>query len=179
METIATELAAAGVATLRYQFPYIEQRRRIPDRPGVLTATVRAAVQAARGTFPDLPLLAGGKSLGARMTSTAAAEGPLEGVKGLVFLGFPLHAPGKPGTKRADHLAKVNVPMLFLEGTRDAFADLKLLRPVVKALGRRATLHLVETADHSFHVLKSVGKTDAEVLRELAQTVAEWAKGIC
>ena len=190
METLAAELGAAGVATLRYQFPYMEQRRHIPDRPGVLTATVRAAVQAARKAYPDLPLLAGGKSLGARMTSTAAAEEPFVaagstrarypgGVRGLVFFGFPLHAPGKPGTKRADHLAKVTVPMLFLEGTRDAFADLKLLRPVVKKLGRKATLHIVETADHSFHVLKSAGRSDAEVLRELAQTVAEWAKGIC
>ncbi len=175
METIATELAATGVATLRYQFPYMEQRRRMPDRPGVLTATVRAAVRTAKETFPELPLLAGGKSLGARMTSTAAAEEALEGVRGLVFFGFPLHAPGKPGTKRAEHLAKVGVPMLFLEGTRDAFADLRLLRPVIKKLGRKATLKVVETADHSFHVLKSAGKTDAEVLRELAQRVATFS----
>lgn len=179
MEAIANDLAAAGVATLRYQFPYMEQRRPMPDRPSVLTATVRAAVRTAREAFPELPLLAGGKSLGGRMTSTAAAEERLDAVRGLVFFGFPLHSPGKPGTKRADHLTKVTVPMLFLQGTRDAFADLALLRPVVEELGRKATLHVVEGADHSFHLLKSSGKTDAEGLRELTQTVASWTKAIC
>jgi len=164
------------VGTLRYQFPYMEQRRRVPDPPRVLTATVRSAVRTAREAFPDLPILAGGKSLGGRMTSTAAAEEPLDGVHGLVFFGFPLHPPGKPGTKRADHLARVSVPMLFLQGTRDAFADLGLLRPVVEKLGAKATLHVVDGADHSFHVLKRAGRTDADVSRELVQVVGAWAK---
>jgi predicted alpha/beta-hydrolase family hydrolase len=125
-----------------------------------------------------LPLFAGGKSMGGRMTSQAAAHPPLDGVRGLVFFGFPLHPPGRPGTKRADHLAKVTIPMLFLQGTRDALADLTLLRPVCAKLGSRATLHVVETADHSFHVLKSSGRTDEQVLRELAETAASWAEAI-
>jgi uncharacterized protein len=178
MGSLAEELADAGVATLRYQFPYMEERRRVPDAPAVLTATVRAAVQAGAEAAPGLPLLAGGKSMGGRMTSQAAAETPLDGVRGLVFFGFPLHPPGRPGTKRADHLAKVTAPMLFLQGTRDTFADLKLLRPVCAKLGSRATLHVIETADHSFHVLKSSGRNDAEVLRELAETVVSWADGV-
>jgi predicted alpha/beta-hydrolase family hydrolase len=176
MEKLANELAGAGVATLRYQFPYMEERRRVPDKPAVLTATVRAAVRAAAAL--ELPLLAGGKSMGGRMTSQAAAERPLNGVGGLVFFGFPLHPPKQPGTKRAEHLAKVTAPMLFLQGTRDEFAELKLLRPVCAKLGTQATLHVIETADHSFHVLKSSGRNDAEVLRELAETTASWA-GSC
>jgi len=179
LATLARELAEVGVATFRYQFPYMEQRRRVPDTPAVLTATVRAAVSAASQAAPDLPLFAGGKSLGGRMTSLAAAERPLEGVRGLVFFGFPLHPPNRPGTKRADHLPRVSVPMLFLQGTRDAFAELSLLRPICDGLGSCATLHIVETADHSFHVLKSSGKTDEEVLRELAQTVSSWAEKNC
>jgi uncharacterized protein len=179
---LAEELAGVGVATLRYQFPYMEERRRAPDAPAVLTATVAGAVQTAAKAAPDLPLLAGGKSMGGRMTSHAAAEhsmdGALDAVRGLVFFGFPLHPPGRSGTRRAEHLAKVTVPMLFLQGTRDTFADLKLLRPVCAKLGSRATLHVIETADHSFHVLKSSGRTDAEVLRELAESVASWADGI-
>ena len=178
MEMLAGELSKVGVATLRYQFPYMEERRRVPDAPGVLTATVAAAVRAAAEAGPSLPLLAGGKSMGGRMTSQAAAQHPLDGVRGLVFFGFPLHPPKLPGTKRADHLTKVTVPMLFLQGTRDTFADLKLIRPVCAKLGPRATLHVMETADHSFHVLKSSGRTDAEVLRELAETTASWAEGI-
>ena len=178
METAARELAAVGVATLRYQFPYLEQRRRAPDPPGVLAATVRAAVREAARVASGLPLLAGGKSLGGRMTSTAASEQPLEGVCGLVFFGFPLHPPNRPGSKRAEHLARVTVPMLFLQGTRDTLADLSLLRPVCETLGARATLHVVDTADHSFHVLKRSGKTDAEVLRGLAAAVAAWAERI-
>jgi len=178
MEMLADELAGVGVATLRYQFPYMEERRRAPDAPGVLTATVAAAVRAAAEAAPGLPLLAGGKSMGGRMTSQAAAQHPLDGVRGLVFFGFPLHAPKQPGTKRADHLMKVTVPMLFLQGTRDTFADLKLLRPVCAKLGARATLHVMETADHSFHVLKSSRKSDGEVLRELAETTASWAERI-
>src|SRR5713101_7348553 len=141
-------------------------------------ATVVAAVRAAAEAAPGLPLLAGGKSMGGRMTSQAAAEHPLDGVRGLVFCGFPLHPPGRPGTKRADHLAKVTAPMLFLQGTRDTFADLALLRPVCAKLGSRARLHIIETADHSFHVLKNSARTDAEALRELAETVASWADRI-
>lgn len=174
--TLVRELAAVGVATFRYQFPYIEQRRRIPDTPAVLTATVRAAVRAAAEAAPGMPLLVGGKSMGGRMTSLAASEQPLDGVQGLVFFGFPLHPPNRPGTKRADHLTRVNVPMLFLQGTRDQFADLNLLRPVCTKLGARVELHVVETADHSFHVRKNSGKTDADVLRTLAQAVATWAQ---
>ena len=178
MEMLASELAGVGVATLRYQFPYMEERRRVPDAPAVLMATVVAAVRAAAEAAPGLPLLAGSKSMGGRMTSQAAAQHPLDGVRGLVFFGFPLHPPKQPGTKRADHLAKVTVPMLFLQGTRDTFADLKLLRPVCAKLGSRATLHVMETADHSFHVLKSSGRSDGEVLRELAETTVSWAEGI-
>ena len=178
MEKLAGELACVGVATLRYQFPYMEKQRRVPDSPAILTAAVVAAVRAAAETVPGLALLAGGKSMGGRMTSQAAAQQPLDGVRGLVFFGFPLHPPNRPGTKRADHLAKVTVPMLFLQGTRDTFADLKLLRPVCAKLGSRATLHVIETADHSFHVLKSSGRSDAAVLRELAETVVSWAEGI-
>lgn len=181
LENLAMELALAGVATLRYQFPYIEQQRRVPDPPGVLTSVVRAAVRKATEVSPDLPVLAGGKSMGGRMTSLAAAGHPPEfkKVRGLVFFGFPLHPPGRPGTKRAEHLAQVALPMLFLQGTRDPFAELQLLRPVCANLGSRATLRVIETADHSFHVLKSSGKTDAEVLRELTQSVSIWAATIC
>src|SRR2546422_1537939 len=176
MEKLAGELAGVGVATLRYQFPYMEARRPAPDPPAVLTATVVAAVRAAAA--PGLTLLAGGKSMGGRMTSQAAAQRPLDGVRGLVFFGFPLHPPNQPGTKRADHLAKVAMPMLFLQGTRDTFADLELWRPVCTKLGSRATLHVIETADHSFHVLKKSGRGDPEVLRELAEEAASWAEGI-
>ncbi len=178
MEKLAGELACVGVATLRYQFPYMEKQRRVPDSPAILTATVVAAVRAAAEAVPGLALLAGGKSMGGRMTSQAAAQQPLDGVRGLVFFGFPLHPPNRPGTKRADHLAKVTVPMLFLQGTRDTLADLSLLRPVCANLGSRATLHLIEKADHSFRVLKSSGRSDAEVLRELAETVVSWAERI-
>jgi predicted alpha/beta-hydrolase family hydrolase len=177
MENLANELSAAGVATLRYQFPYMEERRRVPDAPAVLTSTVVAAVGAAAKAAPDLPLLAGGKSMGGRMTSQAVAQRPLDGVQGLVFFGFPLHPPKRPSTKRADHLAKVGVPMLFLQGTRDTLADLTLLEPVVERLGERATLRVIEHADHSFHVLKRSGRTDEQVLDELASAVAEWREG--
>ncbi len=176
--TLANELASVGIATLRYQFPYMEQRRRVPDSPAVLTATVAAAVRAAVEAAAGLPLLAGGKSMGGRMSSQAAAQRPLNGVRGLVFFGFPLHPPNRPGTKRADHLTQVGVPMLFLQGTRDTLADLKLLRPICDELGSRATLHIIEGADHSFHMLKSSGKTDTDVMRELARTTAAWAERI-
>ena len=178
LEALAQELAAVHVATLRYQFPYMEHRRKVPDVPNVLTATVRAAVRTAVEQAPDLPLFAGGKSMGGRMTSQAAAQQPLDNVRGLAFVGFPLHPPGRPGTERAEHLARVNVPMLFLQGTRDQFAHLDLLRPQCSNLGPRASLHVVEGADHSFHVLKSSGTTDAKVMTGLAQTVASWAKTI-
>jgi len=180
LERLALELAAVGIATLRYQFPYMERRRRAPDPPEVLTSVVRAAVLTANEMSPDLPVLAGGKSMGGRMTSQAAAGNPQEfkNVEGLVFFGFPLHPPGRPGVKRAEHLAHVTLPMLFLQGTRDQFSELKLLRPICATLGSRATLREIETADHSFHVLKSSGRTDAEVLRELAETTVSWAEGI-
>src|SRR5881275_61393 len=175
LETIAQRLAERAIATLRYQFPYMEQRARRPDPPAVAEAAVRAAVQEAARAAPGLPLVAGGKSFGGRMTSTAQTEEPLPGVRGLVFLGFPLHPPGRPADARAEHLAQVQIPMLFLQGTRDDFADLKLLQPVVKRLGERATLHLVEGGDHSFHVLKRSGRTDADVMGELVGAIADWA----
>ena len=178
MEKLSADLAARGIATFRYQFPYMEQRRRVPDAPAVLIAAVVSAVRAAEQAAPDLPLLAGGKSMGGRMTSQAAAQHPLDGVEGLVFFGFPLHPPNRPGTKRADHFVKITLPMLFLQGTRDTLADLRLLRPICTKLGARATLHIIETADHSFHVLKSSGKTDADVFHELAETTVSWAKGL-
>jgi len=156
----------------------MEERRRVPDSPSVATATVASAVRAAAKVVDGLPLFAGGKSFGGRMSSQAASQGLLDGVKGLAFFGFPLHPPNKPGTKRAEHLARVQIPMLFLQGTRDTLADLKLLRPICADLGARATLHTIETADHSFHVLKSSGKTDADVLRELAQTTSRWAENL-
>lgn len=175
LEKLVAELAGAGMGTLRYQFPYMEERRRVPDRPESLLSTVAAAVRLATETAPGLPLLAGGKSMGGRMTSQAAAENLLGPVKGLVFFGFPLHPPNRPSTKRAEHLARVGVPMLFLQGTRDTLADLTLLRPVCAKLGTTATLHIIPEADHSFHVLKKSGKTDAEVMTELAETTATWA----
>jgi uncharacterized protein len=176
MESLATELAAVRVATLRFQFPYFEQKRKIPDRPPVLTATILAAAQTAAKAAPDLPLFAGGKSLGGRMTSLAAAQQKLAHVRGLVFFGFPLHPPNQPGTKRAEHLRDIKQAMLFFQGTRDPFADLKLLRPICASLGARATLHVTETADHSFHVLKSSGRTDTAVLQELAQITSIWTQ---
>ena len=176
METLAAGLAAVDIATLRYQFPYMEQRRGRPDPPTTLVATVAAALQTALKSAPGLPILAGGKSMGGRMTSQAAAQRLLPDVRGLVFFGFPLHPPKAPGTKRADHLPKVPVPMLFLQGTRDTLADLTLLRTVIKKLGSLATLHVIESADHSFHVLKRSGKTDEAVLAELAQTTASWCE---
>ena len=178
LETISQRLAEQEIATLRYQFPYMEQRARRPDPPAVAAAAVRAAVIEAARAAPGLPLLAGGKSFGGRMTSTAQAGEPLAGVRGLVFLGFPLHPPGRPGNERAEHLTQVQIPMLFLQGTRDDFADLKLLRPVVKRLGTRATLHLVDGGDHSFKVLKKSGRTGADVMTELVGAIVEWAAGI-
>ncbi len=178
LESIAQRLAEQGIATLRYQFPYMERRAGRPDPPAVAAATVRAAVTEAARVAPGLPLVAGGKSFGGRMTSTAQAEAPLPGVRGLLFLGFPLHPPGRPDDKRAEHLAQVRVPMLFLQGDRDEFADLTLLRPVVKRLGERATLHLIQGGDHSFKVLKSTGRTADQVMNELAATAFSWATSL-
>jgi predicted alpha/beta-hydrolase family hydrolase len=178
LETIAARLAGHGIATFRYQFPYMEAKRGRPDAPDVAVAAVRAAVAEAARRLDGLPLVAGGKSFGARMTSTAASEAPLPGVRGLAFLGFPLHPPGRQGTARAAHLDRVTVPMLFLQGTRDQFADLALLEPVVQRLGARATLHLVEGGDHSFGVLKRSGRTKDEVLDELADAVSRWGAAL-
>ncbi|HKQ58749.1 MAG TPA: alpha/beta family hydrolase [Candidatus Eisenbacteria bacterium] len=174
MNAIAQRLATRGVGTLRYQFPYMEEGSRRPDPEPLLFATIRAALVAARQAAGDLPLLAGGKSMGGRMTSRAAAVQPLEGVRGIVFLGFPLHPAGQPGISRAEHLDRVTVPMLFLQGTRDTLADLTLLTPVIERLGERATLRVIEHADHGFHVLKRSGRTDEMVLDELADAVPAW-----
>ena len=178
MNAVSEELASQSIATFRYQFPYMEQGGGRPDPPAVLVATVRAAVQVATEAAPDLPLLAGGKSLGGRMTSTAASQSPLPGVQGLVFFGFPLHPPGQPSTARGRHLHSVTVPMLFLQGTRDKLAELELLRPTCSDLGSRAQLQIIEGADHSFAVLKRSGRNDRDVLQELGTTVAEWAAGL-
>jgi predicted alpha/beta-hydrolase family hydrolase len=176
MEAIATGLAERRIATLRFQFPFMEQGSKRPDPPAVAQAAVRAAVEEAAGKLPGLPLFAGGKSFGGRMTSQAQAAKPLAGVRGLVFVGFPLHPAGKPGTERAKHLAQVELPMLFLQGTRDELADLELVRSVVTPLGERATLHVVDGADHSFHVLVRSGRNDAQVREELLDTMAAWMR---
>ena len=178
MERIALALADRGIATLRYQFPYVDQGGRRPNPPGVLEATVRAAAAKALDLMPGLPLVAGGKSLGGRMTSGAMARQPLDGVRGIVFLGFPLHPARQPGSARADHLARVPVPMLFLQGTRDDLAELSRMTEVCAGLGTRATLHVVEGADHSFSVLKRSGRTDNEVLSELADTITDWVRRV-
>jgi predicted alpha/beta-hydrolase family hydrolase len=178
MESVAQRLAARGIATLRFQFPYMERGTRRPDPPSLAVSAVRAAVDVARKHADSLPLFAGGKSFGGRMTSTAAAQAPLEGVRGLVFLGFPLHASGNPGAERGAHLRDVALPMLFLQGTRDPLADLARVRPLCASLGARAKLHVVEGGDHSFHVLKSSGRSDDAVLDELADTVAGWIEGV-
>lgn len=174
MQTIAERLADVGIATLRYNFPYMEEGRPRVDSPEISTATVRAAVAKTRELAPDLPLLAGGHSFGGRMTTTAASEVPLQGVKGLVLCSFPLHMPDKPSAKRAEHLANVTVPMLFLTGTRDKLADLDLLKPVVEKVG--ATLHLLDTADHSYKILKRTRESKEDVFAEMARVAGEWAK---
>jgi hypothetical protein len=178
LESMAAALAARGVAALRFQFPYMEAGLKRPDSPAVAEATVQAAVDQAAATAPELPIIAGGKSFGGRMTSAAAARGLLRRVQGLAFLGFPLHPPGQPGAHRAKHLDQVDLPMLFLQGTRDAFARLDLLQPVCRDLAPRATLHLVEGGDHSFGVPKRSGRTPADVLDELADTLVQWARSI-
>jgi predicted alpha/beta-hydrolase family hydrolase len=174
LAAIADGLAQRHVATLRYQFLYMEQRSRRPDPPKIAHAAVRAAVAEAGRQLSGLPLFAGGKSFGGRMTSQAQAAEPLPGVRGLVFLGFPLHPPDKPGIERAQHLADLSVPMLFLQGTKDEFAQLELLEPVVKGLGDRATLRLFPEANHSFHVPAKTGRKDAEVRGELLDAMVAW-----
>lgn len=178
METVARGLGTRGIASLRYQFPYMEKGGKRPDSPAVAHATVRAAVAEAGRRCDGLPLIAGGRSFGGRMTSQAQALSPLPGVRGLAFFGFPLHPAGKPSSDRATHLSDVEIPMLFLQGTRDALAELKLLEPVVKVLGSRATLRLLEGADHSFHVLKSSGRNDREVMDEALDAFAAWVEGV-
>jgi predicted alpha/beta-hydrolase family hydrolase len=194
MEAVARRLSERGVGTLRYQFPYMEERGTgkrggRPDPPGVLTSTVRAACRRAAELGSGLPLFAGGKSMGGRMTSLAASQGALGGeipvrgggagtVCGLVFFGFPLHPAGRPSAERAVHLDGTDLPILFLQGTRDALADLSLLRPVCEGLGQRATLHVVDGADHSFHMKKSTGRTDDDVLDELADATVAWMRRV-
>jgi predicted alpha/beta-hydrolase family hydrolase len=178
LDNVCAALASQGVATFRYQFPYMETGRRRPDPPLVLETTVRAAVSKAGEIVPELPVIAGGKSLGGRMTSGAVASAPLHGVKGLVFLGFPLHPPGQPGTRRADHLHRVDLPMLFLQGTRDTFARLDLIAGVCRNLGPRASLHLLDGADHSFGVPKRVAQSSTQVMEWLAGTVVTWSRAL-
>ena len=178
MATVATELADLGIATLRYQFPYMERGSKRPDAPELCHATVRAAVAEATQLASGLPLFAGGRSFGGRMTSQAQAAEPLAGVRGLAFLAFPLHPAGRPDTTRAEHLSAVNVPMLFLQGTRDELAKMELLQPVIAKLGPLARLHLLPDADHSFHVPARTGKKDPEVRREALQAMVKWVEEV-
>ena len=178
MAAVAAELATRGVATLRFQFPYMEQKAKRPDPPAIAHATVRAAVAEAGRLAPGLPLIAGGRSFGGRMTSQAQALSPLPGVRGLAFLGFPLHPAKRPSDERAEHLFDVKIPMLFLQGTRDALAELDKLRPVVERLGPRATLALYQDADHSFHVPAKSGRKDPDVRREILDALAAWADAV-
>jgi len=174
MATWANELAGTGIATLRFQFPYMEKHGKRPDSPSLCHATVRAAVAAAHELEPALPLLAGGKSFGGRMTSQTQAEVPLAHVRGLIFFGFPLHPPERPSMDRAEHLFQVNIPMLFLQGTRDAFAELSLVKTLADQLGPRATLATFEAADHSFHVPARTGRTDTQVRNDMLETLVRW-----
>jgi predicted alpha/beta-hydrolase family hydrolase len=178
MEAVAGGLCERGVATLRYQFPYMEKGSKRPDPPAIAHAAVRAAVAEAGRCCPGLPLIAGGKSFGGRMTSQAQAAAPLDDVRGLAFLGFPLHPAGKPSSDRATHLADVHVPLLFLQGTRDSLAEVALLEPVVERLGPQASLHLVDGADHSFHVLARSGRNDRDVMSEVLDVFAGWISSI-
>jgi predicted alpha/beta-hydrolase family hydrolase len=179
MASIANHLAERDVATLRYQFPYMERGSKRPDPPKLAQATVRAAVAAAARLLPALPLFAGGKSFGGRMTSQAQASSPLLGVRGLAFLGFPLHPPGEPDDARADHLADVRIPMLFFQGTRDEFADFDLLKKLGARLGSQAMFWMFDDADHSFHVPARTGHTDAEVRAALSGALVDWIDNIC
>ena len=178
MHAVAAGLAERDIATLRYQFPYMESRGRRPDPPKLAHATVRAAAAQALQLAPRLPLVAGGKSFGGRMTSQAQAASPLPGVCGLALLGFPLHPVGRPSEERAEHLFNVQVPMLFLQGTRDALADTQLISSVTKRLGERASLHVIPDADHSFHVPARTGRTDAEAMSDMLDVLAGWVRSI-
>jgi uncharacterized protein len=178
MATLARDLEAIGIATLRFQFPYVEKRGKRPDPPALCHATVRAAAATAHGLLPSLPLFAGGKSFGGRMTSQAQAEDPLSHVRGLVFFGFPLHPPKQPSIERGAHLFQVRIPMLFLQGTRDALAELALLEPLAAQLGKHATLTLLEHADHSFHVPVRSGRTDVQVRGEMLDAFETWADSV-
>lgn len=178
MASVAEGLAKREIATLRYQFPYMERGSKRPDSPALAQATVHAAVDAAAAKLPGLPLIAGGKSFGGRMTSGAQSKRPLPGVRGLCFFGFPLHAAGKPSAERGAHLSNVTIPMLFLQGTRDALAETSLIEQLTASLGKRATLHLVDDADHSFHVRKKSGRNDAQVMEDLLDTMAAWTARI-
>ena len=174
MDNVATALFDRRVASLRYQFPYMEARSKRPDHPAVAQATVRAAVDAARQHCPNLMLIAGGKSFGGRMTAQAQAASTLPDVSGLVFFGFPLHAAGKPSTARAAHLFEVTIPMLFLQGSKDKLAEPPLIRTVTQKLGAKATLHIIDEADHSFHVPRRSGRTDEDVIDEIVGIFADW-----
>ncbi|WP_049820218.1 alpha/beta hydrolase family protein [Bradyrhizobium japonicum] len=174
MEKVAEGLASRGIATLRFNFPYMEEKKGRPDQPAIAHAAIRAAVAEAARLCRGVTLIAGGKSFGGRMTSQAQSKAPLPDVKGLAFLGFPLHAPKKPSSERAEHLAGIAIPMLFLQGTRDELADLGHLRPVIAALGGKATLHEIVGGDHSFAVLKKSGRTNDEALTEVLDTLAAW-----
>jgi len=176
MQKIAEALARQQIATFRYNFPFKENRRGGVDSPKVATATVRAAVAEARRLEPKMTLLAGGHSFGGRMTTTAQSASPLDGVKGLVLFSFPLHAPNQPDDSRAEHLGAIKIPMLFLTGTRDALNDLTLFRPVIKKLGSNATLHLIDTADHSYKVLKKTRTSPEDVFDEIARVTANWIR---
>jgi len=178
MEAVANGLGERGIASLRYQFPYMEKGGKRPDPPAIAQACVRAAVAEAGRCCPGLPLIAGGKSFGGRMTSQAQAATPLPGVVGLAFLGFPLHPAGKPSSDRASHLADIDIPMLFLQGTRDSLAEVALLKPVIERLGSSVSLHLVDGGDHSFHVLARSGRNDREVMREILDAFAVWVDAI-
>jgi hypothetical protein len=178
MAAVASDLSGQGIATLRYQFPYMERGSRRPDPPALCHATVRAAVAEAARRAPGLRLVAGGRSFGGRMTSQAQALAPLPSVAGLAFLAFPLHPTGRPSQERAEHLSNVHVPMLFLQGTRDELATLELLQPVVQRLGARATLKLLREADHSFHVRASSGRRDPDVRQELVLALVDWIAGL-
>jgi hypothetical protein len=174
MQSIASGLGKRSIATLRYQFPYMEDKRRRPDPPALCHATVRAAVAEAARFVPDLPLFAGGRSFGGRMTSQAQAQAPLPGIRGLAFLGFPLHPVGAPGVERAAHLRDIRIPMLFIQGTRDALADLQLLQPIAAELGEHVRLHRLQDADHSFHVPVRSGRKDSEVREEWLDVLCSW-----
>ena len=174
MQATAEQLAAQDIATFRYQFPYMEKGKKSPDSRATLIETIVSAVTAAKKAARGLPLLAGGKSMGGRITSLVASEGRIPDIQGLIFFGFPLHAAGRPSSERGAHLADVKVPMLFLQGTRDKLAELDLIKLLCRSLGKRATLHIVEGGDHSFHVLKRSGRTDEDVLDELGQAVGSW-----